>query len=177
MMQCPKEHCISSPLLFNKYRIAGFFCEVLICANYARRCGLADFIIADITAGLKNYAKRCGLADFIIADITAGLKNCMFAEIAPRRKTPLYGTYVGIIYDHRIYKQGLFQIISIHTNLRLSCSTNTLIEQPFYYIIMCTYVRKLPRTLIAIIKSNLQNINIHNNLKHIHRIYMINQFL
>ena len=78
------------------YRIAGFFCEVLICANYARRCGLADFIIADITAGLKNYAKRCGLADFIIADITAGLKNCMFAEIAPRRKNPLY----GILYAH-----------------------------------------------------------------------------
>ena len=30
-------------------------------------------------------------ADFIIADITAGLKNCMFAEIAPHRKNPLYG--------------------------------------------------------------------------------------
>ena len=25
------------------YRIAGFICEVLICANYARRCGLAEF--------------------------------------------------------------------------------------------------------------------------------------
>ena len=30
-------------------------------------------------------------ADFIIADITAGLKNCMFAEIAPRTFYPLYG--------------------------------------------------------------------------------------
>ena len=27
----------------------------------------------------------------ICADITAGLKNCMFAEIAPHRKNPLYG--------------------------------------------------------------------------------------
>ena len=25
------------------YRIAGFICEVLICANYARCCGLAEF--------------------------------------------------------------------------------------------------------------------------------------
>ena len=30
-------------------------------------------------------------ADFIIADITAGLKNCMFAEIAPHTFYPLYG--------------------------------------------------------------------------------------
>ena len=29
--------------------------------------------------------------DFKIADITVGLKNCMFAEIAPHRKNPLYG--------------------------------------------------------------------------------------
>ena len=29
------------------YRIAGFICEVLICANYARRCGLAEFNEAD----------------------------------------------------------------------------------------------------------------------------------
>ena len=30
-------------------------------------------------------------ADFIIADITAGLKNRMFAEIVPRTFHPLYG--------------------------------------------------------------------------------------
>ena len=29
------------------YRIAGFICEVLICVNYARRCGLAEFNEAD----------------------------------------------------------------------------------------------------------------------------------
>ena len=32
-------------------------------------------------------------ADFIIADITAGLKNCMFAEIVPRTFYPLYGIW------------------------------------------------------------------------------------
>ena len=66
------------------YRIEGFFCEVLICANYARRCGVADFIIA---AGLKNYAKRCGLADFIIADITAGLKTVCSQKLRFADKT------------------------------------------------------------------------------------------
>ena len=38
-------------------------------------------------------------ADFIIADITAGLKNCMFAEIAPRTFYPLYGIFILIFHN------------------------------------------------------------------------------
>ena len=36
-------------------------------------------------------------ADFIITNITAGLKNCMFTEIAPRTFYPLYGIIYGYI--------------------------------------------------------------------------------
>ena len=45
-------------------------------------------------------------ADFIIADIIAGLKNCMFAEIAPRIFYPLYGIYI-YIYIHT-YTYAIF---------------------------------------------------------------------
>ena len=38
-------------------------------------------------------------ADFIIADITAGLKNCMFAEIVPRTFYPLYGISLTAVLD------------------------------------------------------------------------------
>ena len=63
----------SSPFTFWEgiYRIAGFICEVLICANYARRCGLAEFNL-EFNIGLAY--KDLHFADFIIADITAGLK-------------------------------------------------------------------------------------------------------
>ena len=41
-------------------------------------------------------------ADFIIADITAGLKNCIFAEIAPRTFYPLYGIYLYVFFVKRL---------------------------------------------------------------------------
>ena len=43
-------------------------------------------------------------ADFIIADITAGLKNCMFAEIAPRTFYPLYGIAITVETFPIMYK-------------------------------------------------------------------------
>ena len=53
-----------------------------------RRCGLTEFNL-EFNIGLAY--EDLHFADFIIADITAGLKNCMFAEIAPRTFYPLYG--------------------------------------------------------------------------------------
>ena len=86
------------------YRVAGFVCEVLICANYVRCHGLTHFnsTVTFNSAIVLGVSQLCALlylmwskSRYLVSrlPITAGQRNWCFAEIGPHRKNPLYIQY------------------------------------------------------------------------------------